>query len=95
MGKGLDSQDIGIKSFKTWQAKSNKVIKIISKICPRKKIQRALLRPGLNSDLKRKKPWDSFLFSFLSYNNLETFTLQIRNWCYNYLKLNKGLCGVF
>jgi hypothetical protein len=32
IGKGLDSWDIGIKSFKTWKDKSNKIIKIISKI---------------------------------------------------------------
>ncbi len=32
VGKGLNSWDIGIKSFKSWKEKSNKVIKIISKI---------------------------------------------------------------
>jgi len=32
IGKGLDSWDIGIKSFKTWRDKSNKIIKIISKM---------------------------------------------------------------
>ena len=32
VGKGLDSWDIGIKAFKNWKEKSNKVIKIISKI---------------------------------------------------------------
>ena len=32
VGKGFDSWDIGIKSFKNWKEKSNEVIKIISKI---------------------------------------------------------------
>jgi len=32
VGKGLDSWDIGIKSFKNWKEKSSEVIKIISKI---------------------------------------------------------------
>jgi len=32
VGKGLDSWDIGIKSFKNWKAKSKKIIKVISKI---------------------------------------------------------------
>lgn len=32
IGKGLDSWDIGIKSFKTWKGKSDKIIKIVSKI---------------------------------------------------------------
>ena len=32
IGKGLDSWDIGIKSFKSWKEKSNKIIRVISKI---------------------------------------------------------------
>lgn len=32
IGKGLDSWDIGIKSFRSWKDKSNKIIKIISKV---------------------------------------------------------------
>ncbi len=32
VGKGYDSWDIGIKSFKTWKEKSNKIIKKINKI---------------------------------------------------------------
>jgi len=32
IGKGLDSWEIGIKSFKNWKDKSEKIVKIISKI---------------------------------------------------------------
>jgi len=32
VGKGLDSWDVGIKSFKTWEEKSKKIIEHISKI---------------------------------------------------------------
>jgi len=32
IGKGYDCWDIGIKSFKTWREKSDKIIRIISKI---------------------------------------------------------------
>jgi len=32
VGKGLDSWDIGIKSFRSWKEKSNKIIRMISKI---------------------------------------------------------------
>jgi len=32
VGKGLDSWDVGISSFKTWEEKSNKIIEHISKI---------------------------------------------------------------
>ncbi len=32
VGKGLDSWDVGISSFKTWEEKSNKIMEIISKI---------------------------------------------------------------
>lgn len=32
VGKGLDSWDVGIKSFRSWKEKSNKIVEIISKI---------------------------------------------------------------
>lgn len=32
VGKGLDSWDVGIRSFKTWKEKSDRITKIISKI---------------------------------------------------------------
>ena len=32
VGKGLDSWDVGIKSFKSWEEKSKKIIELISKI---------------------------------------------------------------
>lgn len=32
VGKGFDSWDVGVKSFKSWKEKSNEVIRIISKI---------------------------------------------------------------
>ncbi|MFA5360435.1 MAG: transglutaminase-like domain-containing protein [Candidatus Paceibacterota bacterium] len=32
IGEGFDSWDVGVKSFKSWKKKSNKVIRIISKI---------------------------------------------------------------
>ena len=32
VGKGLDSWDVGISSFKTWEEKADKIIELISKI---------------------------------------------------------------